>query len=86
VLKESSNTMATEDFPVVNDILSGAMSNASVDIDERIYPPTDENVVSRMCKYLLDHKRIPMQANRDKIIWNLLRRNAHFAKILSVGL
>ncbi len=42
------------------------MSNVSVDLDERVYPQTDENVVSRMCKYLLDRKRIPIQANRDR--------------------
>ncbi len=60
-----SNT-TTEDFPYENAFLSGEMSNIPVDVDERVYPPTDENVVSRMCKYLLDHKRIPIQANRDR--------------------
>ena len=60
-----SNT-TTEDFPYENAFLSGEMSNVSVDVDERVYPPTDENVVSRMCKYLLDHKPIPIQANRDR--------------------
>ena len=42
------------------------MSDISVEVNERVYPPTDETVVSRMCKYLLDHKRIPIQAKRGK--------------------
>ena len=57
--------MTTENIPTENDILSG-MCDISVDVNKRVYPPTDETVVSRMCKYLLDNKRIPIQAKRDK--------------------
>ena len=57
--------VTTENIRTENDILSDEMSDISVDVNERVYPPTDEAVVSQMCKYLLDQKRIPIQAKRD---------------------
>ena len=42
--------------------------NAEIDANSNklFYPPVNESIVAKMCKYLKANKRIPMSANRDK--------------------
>jgi hypothetical protein len=32
----------------------------------KLFYPADEDTVANMCKYLKDHKKVPLSANRDK--------------------